>query len=212
MASRSTYGTNSVFMTEGDFVSLPEPPNMPSESPVLSRKPPCSSRCYQLLIAGSPDLAPLPWACINFVCLLWSTLLIFAIHNTEGPLERVFGTQLYLTWNLVTTVIWCIEIGLIIMYRKSKSTFIHWIELVAAVYFFQDSITLMKLVIEMEPDDDIEGELLDAVINSFAYLYQFIDSLYLFSQRRRRECNEPVESLSDALMHNHHTNNAEDFY
>ncbi|GKY94770.1 hypothetical protein MPSEU_000442200 [Mayamaea pseudoterrestris] len=198
-----TYGSATSFQQQQPEPSAPELP---------LQLPTCSSRCYDFSIACSPDLAPMPWACINFVCLLWSTLLIFAIYQTEGPLERVFGTQLYLSWNLVTTIIWCFEIGLIVTYRKTKSTYINWLELVAAVYFFQDSITLMQLVFSMEPDDDIQGEVLDAVINAFAYLYQFVDSLYLYSQRARRERNEPVEYLSDALMRTHQNNNAEDFY
>jgi hypothetical protein len=163
--------------------------------------------CCNVILSISPDKAPLPWACINSFCFLWSTLLIAAILRTAGPLERIYGTVLYLTWNLVTTVIWCIEIGLIILYRRRRSTLIHWIELIAAVYFFQDSIRLMQMIRDREADNDVRGELLDAVINVGAYLYQLLDSLYLvmnqkqlLSHRSSVDAHASVESLSDALM------------
>ena len=207
------YGTDSVWLSKGDFLSASSVLPELDEETASSQSSSCMARCYRLCVAGSPDLAPLPWAVLNFLCLFWSTLLVFAIYQTEGPLERVQGTRFYLTWNLITTFIWCFEIGLIVLHRRSKSTIIHWMELVIAVYFFQDSITLMNLVFRLEPDEDIAGELADAIFSSLAYLYQFVDSLYLYSQRHRHNLNEPAESLSDALMHyhRHDSNNAEDF-
>lgn len=105
----------------------------------------------------------------------------------------------------MTTFIWCFEIGLIVLYRKRESTIIHWVELAIAVYFFQDSVSLMHMIIHMEPDDDLRGELADVILSGCAYLYQLFDSLYIYMRRRRGQTGTTritgaFDSLSDALM------------
>jgi hypothetical protein len=119
-----------------------------------------------------PINSPAPWIAINSVCCLGSVFLIRQVLRTAGPVERPYGTQEYITWNLVTTLFWITEIGLTVWYNPVMSSWVHRIELVIAFYFTIDSIDM--LYHWQIPDDDIKAELLDVTICALAYFFELI--------------------------------------
>lgn len=111
----------------------------------------------------------LVWFCINLTCFVWSFLLLIEILWTVEPLDRLQGTHVYLTWNFGTTIIWVVETALPVCTLGWKSSFFQMGEWILALYFLVDSIALFQQW--QQPDEDIRGEVLDAVISLAAYAY-----------------------------------------
>ena len=130
------------------------------------------------IIKLAPANSPSLWLCINFVCCLWSVLLVVSILSTMSPLNRLEGTQLYFIWNFGTTLVWCIEAGLNGYYARqhqlsntnSRFPWTSVLEVALAIYFTADSIHLFRKW--LKPDQDIEGELADTIVSTLAYAYQ----------------------------------------
>jgi hypothetical protein len=132
-----------------------------------------------------PINSPAPWIAINSVCCLGSVFLIRQVLRTAGPVERRYGTQEYITWNLVTTFFWVTEIGLTVWYNPVMSSWVHRIELVIAFYFMIDSIDM--LYHWQIPDDDIKAELLDVTICALAYFFELIVTIRAYRRLLRSE-------------------------
>jgi len=68
---------------------------------------------YQSFLSTySPLKARTLWIRINLIFVLWSALLFLDLLFTIGPLERLDGTQEYLTYNFGSTLFWVLEAGL----------------------------------------------------------------------------------------------------
>jgi len=161
------------------------------------------SSCQERLISASPDLAPIPWSIINLLLLVWSGGLMVAIYYFEHEQEHggrkkrkanranrwrsIYRTDLYVIWNLVTTWVWCWEMGLKILYRKRKSTWTNLAEFGVAVYFLFDSLTMLQLIFELKSDKDVKGEFIDGLISFLGYFYELVESLYLFRKKWKQE-------------------------
>jgi hypothetical protein len=129
-----------------------------------------------------PINSPAPWIAINSMCCVGSVFLIHQVPRTAGPVERPYGTQEYITWNLVTTSFWVIEVGLTVWYDPRMSSWVHRLELVIAFYFMIDSIDM--LYHWQVPDDDIKAELLDVTICALAYFFELIVTIRAYRKRR----------------------------
>lgn len=91
-----------------------------------------------------PINSPAPWIAINSVCCLGSVFLIHQVLRTAGPVERPYGTQEYISWNLVTTSLWVIEgMHLTIQYIAVQSRAVNMQDLdvllrgLLCIYLFQ---------------------------------------------------------------------------
>jgi hypothetical protein len=154
-----------------------------------------------------PINSPAPWIAINSVCCLISVFLIHQVLRSAGPIERPYGTQEYITWNLVTTSFWVIEVGLTVWYDPRMSSWVHRIELVIAFYFMIDSIDM--LYHWQVPDEEIGAELLDVTICALAYAFELIVTIRAYRKRRAQQerdaCavdNDPakVDSTTDYAL------------
>jgi hypothetical protein len=132
-----------------------------------------------------PRNSPAPWIAINSVCCLISIFLIHQVLRSAGPIERPYGTQEYISWNLVTTSFWVIEVGLTVWYDPRMSSWVHRIELVIAFYFMIDSIDM--LYHWQVPDDDIGAELLDVTICALAYAFELVVTIRAYRRRRAEQ-------------------------
>ena len=146
------------------------------------------------LAAYAPAQAPTLWLTLNGLCLLWSLLLFFELLYTFGPLERLEGTRAYLVYNFVTTVVWAMEVVLTLYHMglpplrndiggssgssicsrlislfQEREGIMLALELVAAIYFLGDSAKIFWYWFKV--DEDVEGEMLDVLINLVAYAY-----------------------------------------
>ena len=123
-----------------------------------------------------PAKNPSFWTYVNAILCIWSVVLVYMILVTaEGVVERRFGEQLYLIWNFATTAVWCLEIGLTVWYHYPQiSTWSERIQLAVAVYFLFDSIQLFRKW--LNPEKDIDEELLDVLISSFSYLWVLVET------------------------------------
>jgi hypothetical protein len=146
------------------------------------------SRMRTLLEPLVPINCPLPWIAINSACCLGSAILIQQVLATAGPLDRPYGTQLYILWNVVTTIIWVIEVGLTVWYNAGmpRWKWIHRVELVIAFYFM---IVSMRMITHQwqKPDEDITAELIDVTINSLAYFFEVIVNIRTYVLRGKAE-------------------------
>ena len=136
-----------------------------------------------------PINSPAPWIAINSVCCIGSVVLIRQVLRTAGPVERPYGTQEYITWNLITTFFWITEIGLTVWFNPVMSSWVHRIELVIAFYFMIDSIDM--LYHWQIPDEDIKAELLDVTICALAYFFELIVTIRAY----RRLVSEHEQDL-----------------
>jgi hypothetical protein len=132
-----------------------------------------------------PINSPAPWVAINLACCLGSCFLIHQVLHTTGPVERRYGTELYIAWNVVTTFFWVIEVGLIVWFDPVMSSWIHRIELVIAFYFMADSIDM--LLKWGEPDEDIKAELIDVTICALAYFFELTVTIRALLLRRAEQ-------------------------
>eukprot|EP00979_Chaetoceros_neogracilis_P009125 scaffold2062_cov273-Chaetoceros_neogracile.AAC.40 len=127
------------------------------------------------------------WTWINAICLVWSLLLLAGLLFTFGPLERLQGTHAYLSWTVVTTIVWVVEVGLTMfemqqgnlnkdvfkfLYFQTWKDFEVFMELLAALYFLADSTKVFWLWQKADPD--VDGQMLDALLCSMAYCYQVV--------------------------------------
>ena len=96
--------------------------------------------------AFAPEQHPFTWTLVNAVLFVWSATILFEILSSwEGPLTRRYGQRLYLVWNFFTTVVWCLEAGLIVCYHRAVASKVDVIQLVVAAYFLVDSAHLPYL-------------------------------------------------------------------
>jgi hypothetical protein len=150
--------------------------------------PLASSEKSRLRIALEPLVpinSPAPWIAINSACCLGSVYLIHQVLHTAGPIERPYGTQLYIAWNTVTTLFWLVEVGLTVWYNPVMSSWVHRIELVIAFYFMVDSIRMIRQW--REPDDNVKAELIDVTICALAYFFELIVTIRAYRRRRAEQ-------------------------
>jgi hypothetical protein len=151
------------------------------------------TRIQAFVIRCVPEFNPFPWIVINALCCAWSVWLIYALHDTDTPRERILGTHLYLIWNFVTTIMWCVEVGLIVSY--SSPSWVRKVELVLAFYFMIEALQVAKDW--KEPDNQIWLEYFDLSLNSLAYLFE----LYMSMKHLYRQCTAlSVEPESDDFV------------
>ena len=126
-------------------------------------------RVFDFVQTCAPPTNPVPWLFINAACCGWSLWLLFwvALHTGEGPLERHVSFQLYYAWNFGTVFIWCFQVALIIAVSP-KISWVRWIELALALYFWVDSI----LMVRQKDDDNFAMEYLDLSLSATAYFYE----------------------------------------
>ena len=128
----------------------------------------------------APSNAPRFWNAINAFVFLWSFLLSIELgsSNKISALERLEDVRYYLVWNFGTTLIWASEVTLNCLAAKSSSQHSSsWpkenvqllIELILALYFTGDSIYMLRKW--KQQGEDLDGQLVDTVLNSLAYLY-----------------------------------------
>jgi hypothetical protein len=135
-----------------------------------------------------PINSPAPWIAINSACCLGSVFLIHQVLHTAGPIERPYGTQLYIAWNTVTTLFWLVEVGLTVWYDPKMSSWVHRIELVIAFYFMVDSIRMLHQW--QEPDENIQAELIDVTICALAYFFELIVTIRAYRKRKAEQEQE----------------------
>jgi hypothetical protein len=150
--------------------------------------PLASSEKSRLRIALEPLVpinSPAPWIAINSACCLGSVYLIHQVLHTAGPIERPYGTQLYIAWNTVTTLFWLVEVGLTVWYNPVMSSWVHRFELVIAFYFMVDSIRMIRQW--REPDDNVKAELIDVTICALAYFFELIVTIRAYRRQRAEQ-------------------------
>jgi len=145
-----------------------------------------------------PGICPKPWIILNTVCLLSSTFIFYDILYTEGPLERRYGTQLYISWNFGTTIVWVLQTALTYWYfnydhsntpditnenedDKATTSWINRIQLVAAVYFLMDSLHMLYRW--RKTNKHVEAEEWDVGISTVAYLFELMVVLRAYYKR-----------------------------
>jgi hypothetical protein len=140
-----------------------------------------------------PDNCPLPWIGINIICCLSCVLIFLAILDTDGPLDRPYGTKLYVCWAVITNILWLVEVGLIVWYRvDSRYAWIHKVEFLLAVYFMIGSFDMLTSgMIWQEPDEDLDGELIDVVISGAAYSFELTLQCLYYSQGQSPYADPP---------------------
>ena len=139
-----------------------------------------SSPASFLVTQFAPSNAPRFWNAVNAFVFLWSFLLSIELSSSHkiSALERLEDVRYYLVWNFGTTLIWASEVALNCLagssQQRSRSSWAKenvqlLIELVLALYFTGDSIYMFRKW--KQQGEDLDGQLVDTVLNSLAYLY-----------------------------------------
>eukprot|EP00977_Amphora_coffeiformis_P011258 scaffold2707_cov169-Amphora_coffeaeformis.AAC.14 len=132
----------------------------------------------------SPAKRPLAWAILNGICFLASALVLVDIFVAQEDLaERPWARGGYLCWNFATTLVWWVEVTLIVAdHLPAPLSWEHWIELLLVVYFVADSAHLLyKWKIRKQ---NFEEEIADVSVNMTIYLFVLVKGLHLYRQRR----------------------------
>jgi hypothetical protein len=87
----------------------------------------------------SPNNNPLPWVIINGLCAVCSiSLFILTVTGQEANARSV-----YVAYNLITTIIWIIELAIKIKYHAPNWQLIF--EIIIVLYFVVDSMRTIYL-------------------------------------------------------------------
>lgn len=110
----------------------------------IEEKEKCKSKTEIVLSRIAPEVNPMVWLIINSYCLALSyMMLLILIQAPDGSVLWKIASGQYFEYNFVTTIIWCIEIGVTMWYdRIMHNTFTSGqvIEFLFAVYFIWDCI------------------------------------------------------------------------
>lgn len=138
------------------------------------------------------------WKAINSICLVWSLLLFLGEISSVTYLDLLKETREYLVYNFFTTIIWITEVGgpllnsinrrrdvsisgdddveerSVLSEVRFLSSLPETFELAVALYFLIDSIHLLFKWIN--PELDINGNIVDIIVNIVGYSYQILKS------------------------------------
>ena len=146
-----------------------------------------SSCCEQHL---APNNNPLLWVLVNGFCIVASaSLLILTLTDQEESASSV-----YLPYSLVTTIIWCIELGIKMKYHAPNWQL--FLELAVAFYFtFDSSRTIyMWTVVKDRPESLEYGLIFDTFIFTLGTM---IDAIPFWTNKEHLagETEQPVTDL-----------------
>ena len=130
-------------------------------------------------------------------------ILLIVEQYTDGPGEtRAWGSRQYYLWDYTTTIVWVVQIGLLV--RFDKLSWARGVELAVAAYFLWDSASLLQFNLQ-HPDEDVDEETVIILVIVFAYLYEVVVDASLLRQRELAamgHAEEEEQSLSSHGPHN----------
>ena len=156
---------------------------------------------YRLAYDWSPPRHPIFWQLLNFICLIWSALLVIQIKVLTGGnntfMDQLERTQWYIVWAIGTCLIWSFEVGLTLFYTYHHDTAVtttidedgnvvtqpapsRW------SLIWKNGETWFELILAVffvatsvamlrrwrQADQDVAEEYTDALISTIAYMYQ----------------------------------------
>lgn len=125
----------------------------------------------QLLLYIVPERNPRTWTAVNFIVFVWSLIVLFPIlaqHRTAQEKMVQRQSLLYRSWNVTTTLMWLLEIGLTVWFRQEASTWVEWIELILALFFSAETIVT---VIIFKCTTHLKEQLSNVIITMVAYIW-----------------------------------------
>jgi len=107
---------------------------------------------------------------VNSLCLLASVVLFMLITIAEEESRgKNFATRCYLFYDFITTLVWCVEIGLMVWYHGNASNWESRIELLLAGYFASESsYALHRSKVKKQ---DLNTIFITVVLSLLSYLY-----------------------------------------
>ena len=132
-----------------------------------------SNFCYRLIL-WSPLAAPYFWLTINASIILYSLFLLYLLVNSKVD---HFSIENYLAYNVITCLIWIIEVSLVILTYVRLASVIEWkhrwshlVEAILAAYFLIFSIYDIFQT-HRGADYSERMMIIDLLINLLAYIY-----------------------------------------
>jgi hypothetical protein len=142
----------------------------------------------------TPSSHPLIWAFVNGVCLTISALLLcIDLYAEEYSKAIKLADKSFIVYDFGTTAVWCVEISLKALFpeQESRSMSLLLFELVLAVYFVEDTATVLYKW--QWKNQEIEIILINVIVNLVGYLVEFIDCLKGYKKR----CGYQAVAASD---------------
>mmetsp|Transcript_25978 Transcript_25978/g.36617 ORF Transcript_25978/g.36617 Transcript_25978/m.36617 type:complete len:175 (+) Transcript_25978:35-559(+) len=129
-----------------------------------------------------PEKNPPFWIVVNGLCLLFSVvLLVLILIAEEESRGKKFAKRCYLLYDFVTTLVWCVEVGLIVWYHGNASSWERRIELLLASYFVpESSYALYRSKVKKQ---DLNTIFLTVVLSLLAYLYVLVETIKKYARR-----------------------------
>lgn len=191
-ARDSAEGSQLVLILLGTFFTMKQQEKTGYESSSFAN-------CVAHTAQWAPVQRPTAWLGVNILCALASFIVLaHSLAALDLSAYHPSAEALYFVYSAVTTVLWCLEIGLTVWERRwteQPLTAITYAELLLAVVFGYDSIAL-ALAWRLN-QGDLEVNAWDAGLNALAYLYAAWETSRMLARGARTIATEPYEPVED---------------
>lgn len=119
----------------------------------------------------SPQYGTKKWIVINSLCCLASLILFCLTFFHVDSIDK----QVYVIYNVIICLVWCIEVMMIIRFQKIRGTWQQYAEFVLAAYFFVDAtLSILRWSLaEIHQWHMLVDSILDFVVYAAYLVYTF---------------------------------------
>lgn len=131
--------------------------------------------CWQALRPWAPAHRPLLWFSINLACLAASLDLLADMIVSDETGHFAWSLALYGVWSALTTIIYVVEVSLMVIDRscakERKIPLVLVVEVAVATYFLVDGVQSFLHWHQSSSRADIEQSVADVIVNCVVYLW-----------------------------------------